>query len=171
MSPEKTKLIFFYQRKPLQSPVTINGTPIGIVTENTYLGMIIDSRLSFRTHISIMTDNLQARLNLFSILTGISKCSHPTTLKKLYNGIISGYIQYGSAIYQNAAKTNLKKLNTLINSALRKVNGLTGSTPLNSVYTIAAEPPREIKAESQCLKKILKTKMNNTAVYKTMLKI
>ena len=53
---------------------------------------------------------------------------------------------------------------------LRKVNGLTKSTPLNTLHLLAAEPPREFKAEFFCLKYIIKLKFHNNIVYKQLQK-
>lgn len=168
VNASKTKIIFFNKRVATNPNIKIENVPVEAVRVHKFLGKHIDNNLTFGVEANEMKVQIKKRLNLFQMLGGSFKKTHPKTLKNLYNGLIGGYINYGACIHAAASKTNLKKVEVLINACLRKVCGLTKSTPLNSMYMIAGEMPWNLKNKLIALKKILLLKFKKSIVYEEM---
>ena len=84
-----------------------------------YLGVLIDSTLSWRQHILFISSKISKSLGI------ISRLRHfvPTdTLLSIYQSLIQPYITYGIAVWGQAAPTNLDKLLILQKRALRLIH-------------------------------------------------
>ena len=84
-----------------------------------YLGVLIDSTLSWRQHILFISSKISKSLGI------ISRLRHfvPTdTLLSIYQSLIQPYITYGIAVSGQAAPTNLDKLLILQKRALRLIH-------------------------------------------------
>ena len=84
-----------------------------------YLGVLIDSTLSWRQHILFISSKISKSLGI------ISRLRHfvPTdTLLSIYQSLIQPYITYGIAVWGQGAPTNLDKLLILQKRALRLIH-------------------------------------------------
>uniref|UniRef100_A0A2P2I0P6 RNA-directed DNA polymerase from mobile element jockey n=1 Tax=Hirondellea gigas TaxID=1518452 RepID=A0A2P2I0P6_9CRUS len=71
MAPTKTKAITFTRRN-LQFPILkLNGENINFVTSTTFLGMILDRRLTWAQHITSLQSRCSSDLRLMSVLAGV----------------------------------------------------------------------------------------------------
>jgi len=160
----KTKIIIF-NKKAFKYTINIGNHNIEIVNEYNYLGIQLNKTLNFASHINIINEKIAKRNNIIKIFAGIKSTSHPKSLKIIYNALILGINQYSSIFYENGAKKNKLKIEKQTNSILRNINGLTKSTPLNSIYRIASSPPLEIENAKNCLKYIQKKKQQNSVIF------
>ena len=69
-------------------------------------------------------------------------------------------MDYGCLVYGSASKTALAKLDPVHNQGLRLSLGAFRSSPVESLYVKAHEPPLEIRREKLALQYILKLKAN-----------
>ena len=69
-------------------------------------------------------------------------------------------MDYGCLVYGSASKTALAKLDPVHNQGLRLSLGAFRSSPVESLYVEAREPPLEIRREKLALQYILKLKAN-----------
>ena len=69
-------------------------------------------------------------------------------------------MDYGCLVYGSASKTALAKLDPVHNQGLRLSLGAFRSSPVESLYVEAHEPPLEIRREKLALQYILKLKAN-----------
>ena len=83
-----------------------------------------------------------------------------TTLLKLYRSLVRSKLDYGCLVYGSASKTALDKLDPVHNQGLRLSLGTFRSSPVESLYVEAHEPPLEIRREKLALQYILKLKAN-----------
>ena len=83
-----------------------------------------------------------------------------TTLLKLYCSLVRSKLDYGCLVYGSASKTALAKLDPVHNQGLRLSLGAFRSSPVESLYVEAHEPPLEIRREKLALQYILKLKAN-----------
>ena len=83
-----------------------------------------------------------------------------TTLLKLYRSLVRSKLDYGCIVYGSASKTALAKLDPVHNQGLRLSLGAFRSSPVESLYVEAHEPPLEIRREKLALQYILKLKAN-----------
>ena len=84
-----------------------------------YLGVLIDSNLTWKQHILSISSKISKSLGI------ISRLRHfvPTdTLLSIYRSLIQPYITYGIAAWGQAAQTNLDKLIILQKRALRLIH-------------------------------------------------
>ena len=81
-------------------------------------------------------------------------------LLKLYHSLVRSKLDYGCIVYGSASKTALAKLDPIYNQGLRLSLGAFCSSPVESLYVEAHEPPLEIRREKLALQYRLKLKAN-----------
>ena len=138
LSKEKTvAIIFTSKRMTTPPPPLMLGThPILYTNTVKFLGMQFDTRLTWANHINQIVAKCQKDVQLLRIISFNKIKSDVTTLKRIYTSLILPKIDYGSIIYAEAAKTHLKKLDSLQISSLKIALGALRST---GNYKIEAE--------------------------------
>ena len=122
--------------------------------------MIWDTTLTFESHINNLKAWCQKLLNILKVLSRTEWCADQTTLLKLYRSLVRSKLDYGCIVYGSASKTALAKLDPGHNQGLRLSLGAFRSSPVESLYVKAHEPPLEIRREKLALQYILKLKAN-----------
>ena len=123
LNTSKTKCMLFSRKKETPSPPKItcaDGTPEGATLEFVdsykYLGIWLDSSLSFNTHINNLQSKVKARLAfLFRNKSSFTHAAKHILVKMTVLPILD----YGDIIYRAASDTALKILDTLHHSAIR----------------------------------------------------
>ena len=89
-SISKTQCVHFCQlRKQHDDPVLhLYGSPIPVVEDSTFLGILFDRKLSFIPHIEYLKAKCLKALNLLKVLPHTSWGADQTTLLKLYQSLI-----------------------------------------------------------------------------------
>jgi len=89
-SPSKTVCIHFCElRKPHpELTLLLNGTPVPVVEETKFLGIVLDRNLSFIPHIKHLKDKCTKALNLLRVLAHTSWGADQETLLHLYRSLI-----------------------------------------------------------------------------------
>lgn len=121
-NPEKTEAVYCTQRRAIpRLQLTLGNAEIAWKSSAKYLGIYIDRRLTWKTHIEKACNKGKAALNLLSsLLCGRSKL--PLESKRLlYTAIIRPAIMYGCEIWGSAAQTNLAQIQTTQNKVLRVI--------------------------------------------------
>lgn len=99
----------------------ICGCPeIERVSEFKYLGLIIDEKLKFKSHIHHVCQKAQAGL---AILYRLKKLASVKLKRSLYFALIQSHVEYMLAIYGGSLKTNLEPIKRLQKKAIRLVRG------------------------------------------------
>ena len=91
---------------------------IPVEAEKKFLGIIWDSKLTFRSHIKDLIDKCRKALNLLKVISHLDWGADRTTILHLYQSLVRSKIDYGSFIYGAAAKFHLKKLDAIHNTGL-----------------------------------------------------
>ena len=108
--------------------------------------------------------NLKARcqksLNILKVPSRAEWGADRTTLLKLYRSLVRSKLDYGCIVYGSASKTALAKLDPVHNQGLRLSLGAFCSSPVESLYVEAHEPPLEIPRDKLALRYVLKLKAN-----------
>lgn len=129
---------------------------IPIVKEKKFLGVILDDKLHFQSHINYISKNALKGINVLRSLTGTFWGSDPKILSLLYKSIVRSRFDYSSMAYINAKPNLLKKLDIIQNIALRIILGAMGSTPINAMEVESCIEPLTIRrlgtATKHCIK-------------------
>ena len=141
-SKSKTQCVQFCQlRKQHDDPVLhLYGSPIPVVEESKFLGILFDRKLSFIPHIKYLKAKCLKALNLLKVLSHTSWGADRTTLLKLYRSLVRSKLDYGCIIYGSARKSYLQMLDPIHNQGLRLALGAFRTSPVASLYVEADEP-------------------------------
>jgi hypothetical protein len=115
-------------------PVRIFNENIAWTTATTYLGVTLDSKLTYRTHISCIPPKANYRLRqLFPILNRSSTIDINIALI-IYKSLLCSILTYASPIWGYAANTHRNKLQTFQNKVLRIITKLPRVTPIVTLH-------------------------------------
>ena len=119
-SKSKTQFVYFCQlRKQHEDPVLhLYGSPIPVVEESKFLGILFDRKLSFIPHIKYLTAKCFKALNLLKVLSHTSLGADRTKLLKLYRSLVWPKLDYGCIIYGSARKSYIQMLDPIHNQDL-----------------------------------------------------
>ena len=166
-SKTKTKCIHFCnQRKLHNNPkLTIEKENIPFVDQHKHLGLIFDKKLNFIPHINYIKTKCNKALQLLRDKAHTNWGADKNTLLKLYRSLIRSKMDYGWFVYQSARKSYLKSLNPVYHTGLRLALGAFKTSPVESLYTEANEPPPKLRCNNLALKYYTKLKadLNNPA--------
>ena len=108
-SKSKTQCVHFCKLRRIHNdPVLyLYGSPIPVVEESKFLGVIFDRKLSFIPHIRYIKAKCLKALNLLKVLSNTSWGADRSTLLHLYRSLIRSKLDYGSIVYGSARKSYL----------------------------------------------------------------
>ena len=161
ISKNKTKAMHFCPDKKCMNPVLkLDNDHIQFVKETKFLGLIWETKLTFEPHIKYLKARCQKSLNILKVLSRSEWGADRTTSLKLYRSLVRSKLDYGCLVYGSASKTALAKLDPVHNQGLLLSLGAFRSSPVESLYVKAHEPPLEIRREKLALQYTIKIKAN-----------
>ena len=142
ISYEKTNIsIFTRSFINFPSHITLNNIEIKHCTTNKFLGIHLDSRLTFKKHIREVTDKTEKSINILRMISSLRWGADPEISLLFYRACIRSVFDYGCLAYGSATDSLLKKLDVVHNKCLRLCTGLMRDTPLNALLSEAGEYP------------------------------
>ena len=106
----KTNFVLFHKKKqPVNISITYNGNKLVRKNEIKYLGVFIDQKLNFSSHINYCLKKLN---KCIWAICKLRKYTTPKTLKLLYYSIAYPFLQYCVSTWGGTAKSLLKPLLT-----------------------------------------------------------
>ena len=157
-SQTKTVCVHFCRlRKTHPDPLLLlNGTPIPVVEQVKFLGLIFDKKLSFVPHLLYLRKKCMKALNLLRVVAHTTWGTDEKTLLHLYRALIRSKLDYGAVVYGSARKSYLRMLEPIQNQALRICLGAFRTSPVTSLHAEANEMPLDLRrrklASQYCLK-------------------
>ena len=141
-SVAKTECIHFHQKRDFfHDPViSLSGTPIKVVKEAKFLGLIFDQKLNFLSHLKYLKTSCMKALNVLRVVSHTSWGADKRTLLRLYRALIRSKLDYGCMVYGSARPSYLKTLDPVHHQGLRLCLGAFRTTPIYSLYAEAGEP-------------------------------
>ncbi|GBN53979.1 hypothetical protein AVEN_75827-1 [Araneus ventricosus] len=120
-SPQKTVCMHFCRRRGLHPDpdFQLNGSPIPIVQETKFLGIIFDTKLTFRSHIKHLKTKCIRTLNIMKVLSSTSWGADKVSLMRIYRSLVRSKLDYGVPVYGSAAMSTLKMLDSVHHQGLR----------------------------------------------------
>ena len=146
-SPTKTMCVHFCQLRKhhLDPQLYLNGTQIPTIVETKFLGLIFDSKLSFIPHITSLKSRCTKSLDLIKVLSNTTWGADRKVLLCLYRALIRSKLDYGCIVYGSARLSYMKRLDTVHNQGLRLCLGAFRTSPVQSLYVEANEPPLDLR--------------------------
>ena len=111
--------------------VQVNGKAIGYVDRVKFLGLYVDSALSFKYHIRLLKYTLAAIIPLMKRLQYYA----PPGWRRIYFSYFHSHLSFMCSIWGNVCHSTLRELQILQNRALKLLFGLDYCTPSVTVYT------------------------------------
>jgi len=123
---EKTKCIFFHKRRKI-NPIefSINNDIISIVSQFSFLGVLIDENLSWKSHLNMVANKLS---KLIGILHKLKYIYPQNALTTIYNSLFVPHINFGLLVWG----TKVNHIDTLQKKVIRIIT--------NSKYISHTEP-------------------------------
>ena len=120
LNPSKTNgMLFTNKRHNLNLNLTLDNHCIDMVTEATFLGVVIDNKLSWKAHVKHISSKISKSIAILRIL----RFSYPiSVLRLIYMSLIYSHINYCNLIWGSANQTTLDPLLKLQKKAVRLVN-------------------------------------------------
>ena len=111
--------------------IVIDGQSIMEVNETKFLGVIIDNRLKWSSHLGHISNKIPKGIG---IITKVRKVFDASTLMSLYNSLILPYIMYCVHVWGSAYETHLRQLMTLQNKIVKLIAGVPRRTNADALY-------------------------------------
>ena len=119
----------------------VNGLEIHCQDSLKYLGVILDSRLSWTPHIKYIAGRAMRAVGVLRALSTVSWAVSPFLLLLVYRGLVRAYLEWGSPLFAGAGRSALGILDRAQYEALRVALGCMRSTPLAVLLSESGEPP------------------------------
>ncbi|GFT73322.1 probable RNA-directed DNA polymerase from transposon X-element [Trichonephila clavipes] len=163
-STEKTvSVVFTRKRGVFPNPeLFIGRSIIQVVNEVKFLGLIFDQSLRFHRHLKDLKIRSANALNILKVLANTHWGADRTSLLRLYRALIRSKLDYGSVVYSSACKSLLKILDPVHHQALRLCLGAFRTSPVESLYAEAYEPPLDLRRKYLCLNYFMKIQSMKT---------
>ncbi|GFY64083.1 RNA-directed DNA polymerase from mobile element jockey [Trichonephila inaurata madagascariensis] len=123
----------------------IGRSLIKVVNEFKFLGLIFDQSLRFHRHLKDLKIGSAKALNILIVLANTRWGADRTSLLRLYRALIRSKLDFGSVVYSSACKSLLKILDPVHHQALRLCLGAFRTSPVESFYAEAYEPPLDLR--------------------------
>lgn len=143
----KTECIHFHrkQNQLLEPRLNLYNQPIKVVKQVKFLGLIFDSKLSFLPHLKYLKQNCQNSLNVLKVISHTDWGADKQTLLMLYRSLVRSKLDYGCVVYGSARNSYLKMLDPIHHQGLRICLGAFRTSPKESLYAEAGEPPLDLR--------------------------
>ncbi|GFO14009.1 RNA-directed DNA polymerase from mobile element jockey [Plakobranchus ocellatus] len=132
-SVSKTTWVHFYRQRIYTEPALhLDGQPILVKGEAKFLGVVFDSKLSFKNHLQYLRKKCLKSLNLLRVVGHTDWDADRATLLKLYRALVWSKLDYGSVVYDSAKKHVREPWTLYIIRAFVLPSGLSESRLLKS---------------------------------------
>ena len=119
------------KRPPNDLNIEIDNQKISPVFKTKFLGVVIDSKLSWKEHISYITGKIA---RVIGVITKARKYLYKDSLLILYYSFIYPYLIYCNNVWGAAAKTYTRTLCTLQKRAVRIISGVKPRTHCDHLF-------------------------------------
>jgi hypothetical protein len=123
LNAKKTKMVCFRKKNQNvqleQVKIYLDGVKLSFEEEVSFLGMTIDSHLTWESHCCKVANKVSRNS---SIISRVRKMLPPESLKLLYNSLILPHLQYGLILWGNCTSQNRKRITTVQKRIVRIVS-------------------------------------------------
>ena len=106
--------------------LTINNKALPMATHTKVLGLTLDPKLTYSTHIHNISVQAHKPLQIIKALTATGWGKQKETLKATYKAVMRPALEYASSVWSPiSSSTSIDKLQVMQNAVLRTVTGCT----------------------------------------------
>ncbi|XP_044597530.1 uncharacterized protein LOC123274105 [Cotesia glomerata] len=163
VNPTKTEMVLFTKRRKLKiiAP-SIFGTELKFSKEVRYLGVTLDSKLTWRSHIEKQTKKATATFWACRRIFGITWGLRPKLIKWIYTAILVPQLTFASVVWWSLLKKNIN-IKTLFKVYRLSLLGITRALRTTATLAMGAllnlEPPH-ITAEALAMRTAMRLHFN-----------
>ena len=171
ISSNKTKWIHFRQIHKMQNRrnLILNGNEIPISLQWKFLGITLDPKLSFISHIKQLRIECNQTIQLLKTIAHADWGADWKTVIKWYRCLIGTKLDYGCFIYGAARKSYFRELETVCRQELCIALGAFTTSPIESLCIESSLFLRRYKLALQYYTKLISCSQN--PVYSYIMKI
>ena len=122
------------------------------------MGLIFDKKLNFLAHIKDLRLRCMKTLRVMKVLSSREWGSDSDTLLQVYRTLIRSKLDYGCFVYGSAKPSHLGMLDPIHHQGLRLALGAFRTSPVESLYAEADEPPLKLRRKKLALQYATKMK-------------
>jgi hypothetical protein len=154
VSAEKTVYqLFTLSARRYHLDLFLNGYQIAEENLSRYLGVRLDSKLTFAKHVrKCAADKGQKRVRLLKRLTATKCGARQDIVSTAYKTYVRPAMEYGGEVFCTASHNCLRKLDKVQNAALHVITGGAKSTPIAAMEPQAGVDPLQYRREKMVLK-------------------
>ena len=123
-----------FSRRSSDIPLVLGEEAIPVVNSFKYLGITLDSGLTFSHHFKDLKQRCARRLNLMKSLAGKDWGGDRSTLLKMYTSLIRPMLDYNAFIFDGISTDDIKTLQIIQNEALRIATGALRPTKVENLH-------------------------------------
>ena len=165
LSHLKTHCVMFTKRRnwSFSRPLKVDGIEIEVQKSTKFLGVILDSKLSWNEHIENVCKKAKGILMQCRKAVGPTWGFKPATMRWVYEVMVRPVLGYGATIWLNGTRTqhNEKLLNGVQRLANVLITGAMPSTPGVALDVITGNIPITLWLEEESAKGALRLKNLN----------
>lgn len=100
-----------------------SGQQLAVSTEHKFLGIILDTKLTFIPHLKYLKGKCLKAMKIIKILSHTTWGSDRKCLMNLYKSLVRSRLDYGAPIYQSATHSALRTLDSVHHLGIRLATG------------------------------------------------
>src|SRR5436190_10385734 len=152
---DKTELIHFHSKRSFDLKNELYSVKVGETVFQPkelvkYLGIWLDSKLSFKAHVEKKIASAQKILMQIERLSNTEKGLSFQAMRQLYIACISSVADYGVPIWWDNQKHLLEKFQKLQNQTLRKILDTFKTSPISAMEIEASISPPKVRFNRIC---------------------
>ena len=159
-STTKTKVLICHRKKRVHPPkilLFLNQKCLECVLQFKFLGIILDSKLTWVPYLKKINEDAFTNINLLKIISSSKFKTNAENLLNIYKTLILTRIEYGSVAYHTASASNLKILDPIHHKCLRICLGAYRTTPIQSLYAESNVPSLDYRRKISCIQYYFRT--------------
>ena len=164
LSVKKTKVVFFTRdnfaiSSARSQKLYLGNDELEIVDAVSYLGVMVDRRLSWNQHVDAVVEKAKKLLHATRRVVSDNWGLDVKRAKWVYDVVVKPAVTYGAVVWSpELSKTNWNKLEGIQRLACLTITGGIRTAPTRGLELIAGIPPIEIAVEKIALQARMRTK-------------
>ena len=154
LNPLKTEIIPFTKKRRLPLPtLKLHGAILHPKTKVRYLGITVDSKLTWLDHMALKTSKASAQFAMCRRIVGRKWGLDPRVMHWLYKSVIRPSLVYGAVVWAHKAQmpTRARRLERIQRSACLAITGAMCTTATQAMESIIGLLPLDIYVQGRAL--------------------